>query len=434
MSRDVGHFGSSSTSPLVLILDIPTLKSCSWAPGAERLDGFVFGSRQKRGTGVDAKWRGRNRWFQTRTIWFLLLCLLVIVACQGDSPGVSSADSPDDGEVETANPSAPGLEVTIDSITAASLGPGFAAETGEIDGSSYVFLGAAAGLVIFDLADPGQLKEIGALLTPGPPQGLALLGNFLIAAGAGGISVVDVSDPSSPSQESFIPGTNEVRGLAFDRERNIAVVADFAGVRLFDTSATSQSGTLRELAALDFADATNAVAIDTQRQLALVTGDSGQSLAGGVVRVIDISDPTAPREIASTEITGRASGVAVDTARGLAVVAGAGGPEVEGSLHVIDISDPTSPKVIASIDTPGTAFSPDLDVDRKLVAVVGDGPQRGSGSMRLIDIAVPTRPIDVGGVELPSRALGVRIQEHGQALVAGGEGLVFIRYSSGSSR
>jgi hypothetical protein len=75
-----------------------------------------------------------------------------------------------------------------------------------------------------------------------------------------------------------------------------------------------------------------------------------RSYAGGSgLRVIDVSDPTAPVQVALVETPGEALGVAVSD--GYAYVADGG-----SGLRVFDVSAPSAPIEVGSYDTPGTAW------------------------------------------------------------------------------
>ena len=64
------------------------------------------------------------------------------------------------------------------------------------------------GLVVIDIADPGQLRRVASLELEGQTQDIALDGSLAIAASQSHVQVIDVSDPRTPQQLAAlsIPG------------------------------------------------------------------------------------------------------------------------------------------------------------------------------------------------------------------------------------
>ena len=77
-------------------------------------------------------------------------------------------------------------------------------------------IGSAAGLVVFDLRDPTQPKEVGRLGTRGVAQGLFVFGAYLFMAIGQGSAIVDVSDPRHPAEVQFLGGLQEDRQQHID--------------------------------------------------------------------------------------------------------------------------------------------------------------------------------------------------------------------------
>lgn len=106
------------------------------------------------------------------------------------------------------------------------------------------------------------------------------------------------------------------------------------------------------------------------------------------LRIIDISDPTAPSDAGPYDTAAVAAEVVV--VGGLAYVA-----DVVSGLHIIDISDPTNPTEVGNLDFPDIIEG---------IAVVGHHAYvtayRGA-DLRVIDIASPAVPTEVSSLDLP---------------------------------
>jgi hypothetical protein len=104
----------------------------------------------------------------------------------------------------------------------------------------------------------------------------------------------------------------------------------------------------------------------------------------GGLRVVDVSDPAAPREVGSYQIDGLPTeAFAVDVVGYTAYVA----DRLRG-LRVVDVSAPTDPQELGAFDTPGFAMD---------VAVVGQYAYVADESYGLgvIDVSVPENPTPV---------------------------------------
>ena len=112
-------------------------------------------------------------------------------------------------------------------------------------------------------------------------------------------------------------------------------------------------------------------------------GDSG-------LRIVDITDPTAPNEVSAYDTPGFASGVAV--AGRYAYIADGG-----SGLRIVDIVNPAAPHEVGAYDTPGYAAS--VMVAGRY-AYVADGVS----GLRVVDVAVPTVPREVGAYDTPGSA------------------------------
>ena len=117
--------------------------------------------------------------------------------------------------------------------------------------------------------------------------------------------------------------------------------------------------------------------------------------SGGVVFVLDISDPSSPRRLGGCATPGIVEGLFVSG--DYLYVA-----DRKAGLRVIDISDPYSPREVGAYDTPGRAW--DVHVSGSY-AYVADGYE----GLRIIDISDPYSPREVGACGTPGYARGVHV-------------------------
>ena len=123
--------------------------------------------------------------------------------------------------------------------------------------------------------------------------GVALAGTTLfIADGSGGLKVADVSTPSSPSIIGSLPIAGPAQFVEIDADRNLAfVAAGAAGVVIVDVSDPSSPV---ELATFDTPGSALQVALSGELAFIADWNDA---------RVIDVSDPAAPRLVATEYVS-----------------------------------------------------------------------------------------------------------------------------------
>lgn len=104
------------------------------------------------------------------------------------------------------------------------------------------------------------------------------------------------------------------------------------------------------------------------------------------LRIVDVSDPSAPTEIGFLDTPGSAFDLELTGA----IAWLADGP---AGLRAIDVSTPSAPLEIGALDTAGTAS--ELEI-RGNLAILADS---GSG-VRLIDVSVPEEPAEIGALSI----------------------------------
>jgi hypothetical protein len=222
---------------------------------------------------------------------------------------------------------------------------------------------------------------LGSVAIPGYANNVDANGSFAyVAAGANGLIVVNVANPSAPVIVASVdtPGNaNDVRVVG-----NRVYVADGPlGLRIFDVT-TPTAPVL--LGTLDTTGEANDV---------IVSGNFAY-VADGVsgVQIIDISSPASPVLVRTVDTPGTARGVDVE---GTTLVVADDSPAA--GLRVINVSNPATAAIVGNAAIGGTAIDVDLSNGFAVVAAFTTGVQ-------IFDVRVPTAPAIVG--TLPGSAPG----------------------------
>ena len=245
--------------------------------------------------------------------------------------------------------------------------------------------GATSGARVASLSTWGTPAESWAGLGI-VAQGMALRdGLAFVAAGPGGLNILDVSNPANIQTESTVPMF--ARGVAISPDGAWAYVpANSEGLRLVDLS----GGTARDRGGVfpvENGSATDVV-LNEDGTLAFVAE------YGGGLSVIDLGNPPDPlnaRRVAVIPTNGPANRVAYTNH--LVIVATVG---LEPRLTIIDVWDPQNPVETAFV--PG--MFPSIDARNGLVAGA-----LGSSGLLLVDVSDPHRPVTAAALNtgLPSR-------------------------------
>jgi hypothetical protein len=161
-----------------------------------------------------------------------------------------------------------------------------------------------------------------------------------------------------------------------------------------------------------------AFAVAVVGDLAFVAGRYGYPRYDGWLSVIDVSNPAVPLVLGTVDTPDYAYDVAV--ADGLAYVAG-----YQSGLRVIDVSNPAAPVALASLNTPGLAAG--TEVVGNLVYVAD-----GFWGVRIIDVSNVAFPVELGELDTPGDAQGVELVDN-LAYVASGSTLSIIDVSDPAS-
>jgi hypothetical protein len=280
-----------------------------------------------------------------------------------------------------------------------------------------VFVAAAGGMSIVDLADPARPREVGFLGVDRRTRWVKVVGDtaYLVSwewSCRTELHVVDVAERERPRLVRTLP-------LVLD-EQACNAYFDFAGA--FDiVGDTAWAGPEGVLVSLDVAGAdapsrratlalgvrTWGIAIDGERAVVVVRPDPDRGTLQLVV--VDIGDPDHPREIGrSAEVPGVLGVVAVDATH--AYVASPAG------LTTFDIADPAAPRQVGARNDLGQITS--LRASAGTVWATTWIADEGADLLR-IDVTDPSAPVVAGRLRVPS---GARVVEAGRLVILAGVG------------
>jgi parallel beta-helix repeat protein len=239
----------------------------------------------------------------------------------------------------------------------------------------YAYIGVGLRLVVLDVSNPPELREVGAT-TPFPHfvEDVAVSGNLAyVAAGGAGLRVVNISDPTHPTEVGAWDSRGYAEGVAV--AGNIVYLADGPyGLRVVDVSNPTQPTEIGFAFPMNYAFKV------------VVGGPYTYIAAGGAgLLVADISDPRHPVEIGSYDTSGYAYGVAVSV-NTVYIADGWDG------VKIVDVTDPKHPVQIGSYKTPGWAFGIAVSGTLAYVADAFKG-------LRVVDVSDPAHPAEVGTYE-----------------------------------
>ncbi|MBU1638609.1 T9SS type A sorting domain-containing protein [bacterium] len=247
----------------------------------------------------------------------------------------------------------------------------------------YAFLPTASGLAVIDISEPTTPTEV-AFVT-GITGYVQILGSRAYVStyfnGESETRVIDISEPANPQHEATIPAPLG----RFTLEGTRAYVPYGKKVYLFDFTEPLEPAMLGSYRAPGFYNG-----IQISGQYAFLADDE----IG--LRIFDISDPVAPELISSCELA---------TGGGRIVVAGDYAYVCEWSdvFHVVDISDLTSPVCVGSTATPDMPWDFAVAGDYAYIAC-------GDSGVFVVDISDPENPEGVSSIETPDMVFDVEVQ------------------------
>ncbi|HIE50522.1 MAG TPA: hypothetical protein EYP85_02075 [Armatimonadetes bacterium] len=206
------------------------------------------------------------------------------------------------------------------------------------------------GLLVLKVTDPQKPEPLCHYELPGPPQHLAVAGpRVLVACGAKGLRIVNLSDPKRPRGEgTFAPRRETVRAVAVKGKWAYLLTAK-AGLTCLEVSDPAKP--------------------QPRATLEEVRGGEGLVLAGERLYVwgeklvvVDISDPAKPQTLAQLQPQMPLRGLALWRTQVLTLTS--------QSLALMDFTDPAKPQLV-------TQFRSSASSDLPPSPATAKQPQRG---------------------------------------------------------
>jgi len=228
----------------------------------------------------------------------------------------------------------------------------------------YLYQGASSGFHILDVSNPSFPTEVGVFPTAGPVYQFATDGHYAYLAESWVLEVVDISDPLHPVLVGKLSDSLIVPDPTAPNVRIHAQAISLVG------KIACLSSPDRGLSFVDVSDPAHPTpsALPRLEGNFHATASRGNYLylidyGGGELQVFDLSDPAQLRLAGSCPAPPGVTGMAVS---GTSLYASAA-----GKLHVFDVRNPELPGQIAAYRTAGTAD--DVEVSGRFI-FVADGP------------------------------------------------------------
>ena len=302
------------------------------------------------------------------------------------------------------------------------------------DGPAGMFWGR---LNVVDTSNPRALVVVGAYKPDWITTDIAVISHtayltdgqceFGAAQCWGGLHILDVSKPSVPTQIGiyqlddiqsenpiglgrswFASGVVVTNNLAYVAGGPYGLPEGECGLRIINVASSAKPKVIGKLYCKQDAG-WSGQSIVVKGSFAYVAA----SEAG--LRIVDISNSSAPIERGYLKEIGKAWNVAIEGH--LAYVAAD-----DAGLQIIDVSEPTAPRKISSLKTPGHAVSVTVADNYAYVAAADAG-------LRVIDVSDPSKPSEIGFYNTAGLVYGITLA-NGYIYVADAEqGLFVMRWT-----
>jgi len=232
------------------------------------------------------------------------------------------------------------------------------------------------GLLIVDIADPAAPRLVGTCPAPAQPGGVGITGHHAIVSDMGlGLCIIDVADPADPQVVTTVPLTGEFHGL--DLVDDVAyLAANESDLYIVDVSTPAVPSVMN---AMHFSGQVRDVAVRDGLAY-LACGSFG-------LRVFDVTDGHNPvavsHRVLQFDLSYSAWAGSVSLG-GHHVYVGLQGQ----GLGVVDVSDPSAPVDVVRSPLRGTTMTAAIRGDEAFVSA-------GHGGLVVLDISDPVSPLNL---------------------------------------
>jgi hypothetical protein len=206
---------------------------------------------------------------------------------------------------------------------------------------NYAYMGEGRNLIVVDVSTPSSPSRVGKITLPGIIQDIAIFNNYAFVADTeGGLQVVNITTPSTPTIAGFYATTNSLassvtiyggRAYVTDAQQNI-------GLQIFDLSNPFSPVLLSTTSVSGYAEKVLVKASSTGVFACLTTPS--------YLQIIDVSNPQSPALRGGVSIGGSTFSLAMS---GNYIYAAT--HNINSDLKIIDISNTNAPAIVATAPT-----------------------------------------------------------------------------------
>lgn len=256
---------------------------------------------------------------------------------------------------------------------------------------NYAYVGEGYGLTILDISDPASPTPVSkSLPLPDYVWYVDVLGDYVYVAvqsydNLGSLNILDVSDPGNPVEVGFyaMPGT----------ATGVAISDSYVYVAIYEYDDYDYIYSLR---IIDVSDPANPIEVGSYEApndiWAVAVLGSYAYVAGSHLRVVDVSNPAAPVEVSFIAMPGSVSGVFISGSYAYVLVVSA--------LLVLDISNPVNPVEVG--------FYPALG-GTDMAFSESHAYCSSSSGLSILDISDPANIVEIGFYSTADVAIDVAI-------------------------
>ncbi|MBA3532273.1 MAG: hypothetical protein H0T73_10165, partial [Ardenticatenales bacterium] len=245
---------------------------------------------------------------------------------------------------------------------------------------THLYVVIPEGLEVVDISTATSPRRVGSYMAAGSLQ-VTQAGNtlYLITqqGEAGTLHVIDIAMPTTPKGLAIYP-VGAARGIAAAGPR--VYLVESGGVRVLDVSNPAAP---KFLAYLNSQESIINVAVSSNL-LYMTKFYTG-------LHLVDMTSPATPRTLGQYRTIGYPTNIALSGSYGYV-------PDGGGALHVVDLSTPLAPQLAETLVSP--SFPSGIAISGTLAYVAE------SGGLRVLDISTPRSPTEVGYYPMPAYAEG----------------------------